>query len=130
MEAAPPLGRLKYLYVGTARFEEDLAYYVGVLGAEKVWHFERFGAKVAALRVADGPLLLLADHRPAPSCMLVFAVADLEATATELRSRGWEPQAGPFDIPDGPCYVFADRSGNPLAIFGDVRPDNLSKGWV
>ncbi len=62
-----PLGRLVYLYVGSANLEGDLAYYRDVIGAAVVWHFRHFGAQVAALRVGAGPLLLLADHRPAPS---------------------------------------------------------------
>ena len=45
---APPLGDLKYLYVGTSRFDEDLVFYRDVLGAEEVWNFEEFGARVAA----------------------------------------------------------------------------------
>jgi hypothetical protein len=32
----PPLGRLEYLYVGTADFDRDCAYYPTVLGAERV----------------------------------------------------------------------------------------------
>src|SRR4051812_4451916 len=73
-----PLGTLAYLYIGTASFERDVAYYRDVLGAEVVWAFAGFGAKVAALRVCDSPLPLLADHRPAPSCMPVLAVENLE----------------------------------------------------
>ena len=125
-EASPPLGGLKYLYVGTSRFEEDLAYYRDVVGAEEVWNFEEFGARVAALRVAAGPLLLIADHRPAPSCLPVFGVDDLDATVAGLTARGWRADSGPFGIPDGPCYLFSDRSGNQLAVFGNVRPDALS----
>ena len=123
---APPLGDLKYLYVGTSRFDDDLAFYRDVLGAEEVWNFAEFGARVAALRVAAGPLLLIADHRPAPSCLPVFAVEDLDAAVARLESRGWRADSGPFGIPDGPCYLFSDRSGNQLAIFGNVRPDALS----
>ena len=123
---APPLGDLKYLYVGTSRFDDDLAFYRDVLGADEVWNFAEFGARVAALRVAAGPLLLIADHRPAPSCLPVFAVEDLDAAVARLESRGWRADSGPFGIPDGPCYLFSDRSGNQLAIFGNVRPDALS----
>ena len=125
----PPLGELKYLYMGTSRFDEDLAYYKDVIGAEKVWHFHKFGARVAAFRVAVGPLLLLADHRPAPSCLPVFAVSDLDATVRDLEERGWTPAAGPFGIPDGPCYLFEDRTGNQLAVFGNVRPDALGGAY-
>lgn len=123
---APPLGDLKYLYVGTRAFDEDLEYYQDVVGAEMVWQFEEFGARVAAFRVAAGPLLLIADHRPSPSCLPVFGVGDLDATINEMSSRGWQAESGPFEIPDGPCYVFRDRSGNQFAIFGNVRPDALS----
>ena len=123
----PPLGDLKYLYVGTSSFDEDLEYYRDVVGAEEVWNFKEFGARVAALRVATGPLLLIADHRPAPSCLPVFGVDDLDAAVARLESRGWRADSGPFGIPDGPCYLFSDRSGNQLAIFGNVRPDALSR---
>ena len=54
---------LEYLYVGTAAFERDVAYYRDVLGAAIVWAFHAFGVKVAALRPCDGPLILSADHR-------------------------------------------------------------------
>jgi predicted enzyme related to lactoylglutathione lyase len=120
-----PLGLLKYLYVGTGDFAKDFAYYKDTLGARVVWNHEGFGARVAAFDVAQGPLVLVADHRPAPSCMPVFAVEDLKATVKELKKRGWKPLAGPFEIPDGPCYTFEDASGNPYAVFGNERPDAL-----
>jgi hypothetical protein len=126
-EDTPPLGDLKYLYVGTSRFDDDLKYYRDVIGADEVWNFEEFGARVAALRVATGPLLLIADHRPAPSCLPVFGVDDLDEAVAGLESRGWRADSGPFGIPDGPCYLFSDRSRNQLAIFGNVRPDALSR---
>jgi hypothetical protein len=31
----PPLGRLEYLYIGTADFDRDGTYYAKVLGAER-----------------------------------------------------------------------------------------------
>lgn len=126
----PPFGELRFLYLGTADFARDLKYYREVLGAERVWEFSRFGAQVAALRLGGGPLLLLADHRPAPSCLPIFAVPDLEATAQELRGRGWQPDGGRLEIPNGPCYVFHDRSGNPFAFFQDVRPGALDRAYV
>jgi predicted enzyme related to lactoylglutathione lyase len=117
-----PFDSLEYLYVGTAEFERALAYYRDVLGAPLLWNFEGFGAHVAAFRLGKGPLLLLADHRPAPSCMPIYVVADLKGTAKELRRRGWKPEGRPFEIPNGPCYVFDDPSGNRLGIFQNVRP--------
>src|SRR5207247_58374 len=86
---AAPFGKLLYLYVGTSDFDRDLKYYTAVLGASVLWSHHAFGAKVAALRLCDGPQYLLADHRSAPSCLPLFEVQDLKAKAKELRSRGW-----------------------------------------
>ena len=124
-----PLGRLEYLYVGSSRFEDDLHYYEVVLGAKKVWHFHKFGARVAAFRLADGPLYLIADHRSSPSVLPVFGVRDLDATVADLKRRGWTSEEGPFGIPDGPCYLFRDPSGNQLAVFGNERPDALGRAY-
>ena len=48
-----PLSDLAYLYIGTADFDRDCLYYEKVLGAERVWAFHAYGAKVAAFRVCD-----------------------------------------------------------------------------
>jgi hypothetical protein len=58
----------------------------------------------------------------------VFGVDDLKATVELLTGRGWRADSGPFEIPDGPCYLFSDRSGNALAVFGNVRPDAITGG--
>src|SRR2546428_4232904 len=69
-----PFGRLRYLYMGTSIVQKDVDYYTKVLGARKIWDISSFGTRVAALRLGEGPLFLLADHRPAPSCILIFQV--------------------------------------------------------
>ncbi|HEY7588648.1 MAG TPA: VOC family protein [Thermoplasmata archaeon] len=120
MEA--PFGSLEYLYVGTKDVERDLAYYRDLLGAAVVWDLTGMGSRVAAVRLGRGPLILLADHRPAPSCMPLYQVEDVKGTAKELRKRGWKPDGRPFEIPPGPCYVFEDPSGNRYGIFENVRP--------
>lgn len=119
---AGPFESLQYLYVGTSKFQRDLDYYKDVLGASLIWNLEGFGAHVAAFCLGKGPLVLLADHRPAPSCMPLYRVNDLKETAKTLRKRGWAPEGRPFEIPNGPCYVFEDPSGNRLGIFQDDRP--------
>ncbi|MCA1814444.1 MAG: VOC family protein [Halobacteriales archaeon] len=123
---ALPFGELRYLYVGTEDTKRDLAYYRDVLGAEVVFDLEAFGAKVAAVRLTpQGPLWLLADHREAGSVLPCFAVPDLDKTVKAFRKRGWKEKAGPIEIPDGPCILFEDPSGNELAVYGNVRPDVL-----
>ena len=120
-----PFGALTYLYVGTADFERDLAYYRDVLGVPVVWSHAKFGARVAGLRPGPGPMLLLADHRPAPSCMPIYAVANLAATAAGLAARGWKSLGPAFEVPDGPVLRFDDPSGNPFALLQLDRPGAL-----
>ena len=125
-----PLGLLEYLYLGTADFERDCQYYSKVLGAERVWAFHAFGAKVAAFRVCTGPLFLVADHRLAPSCMPVMAVDDLGATVSELKERGWKSEGDVFEIPHGRCYRFIDTSGNRFAVFQNDRSDVMENAFA
>jgi catechol 2,3-dioxygenase-like lactoylglutathione lyase family enzyme len=123
------LGKLGYLYVGTSDFKRDLEYYTKVLGAEILWNYHEFGANVAGLRLGEGPQYLLADHRPSPSCLPLFEVEDLNATAKGLRTRGWKPEGKSVEIPPGPCYVFRDPSGNPLGIFENARPGLVAQAF-
>ena len=117
-----PFGPLRFLYVGTKDTGRDLKFYEEQLGAKRVWRFQEFGADVAAVRLGKGPLVLLADHRKAPSVMPIYEVDDLAATAKELKKRGWKPKGQKIEIPNGPCYLFEDPSGNEFAVFEDVRP--------
>ena len=121
----PPFGPLRYLYVGSSSIQKDLDYYTKVLGAKKLWDVSSLGARVAALRLGAGPLVLLADHRPARSCILIFQIDDLAAVSRRLREKGWKPEGEKFEIPEGPCYRFNDPSGNPLALLQIVRPNVL-----
>lgn len=129
-EFRAPLGKLRFLYVGSGKFDDDLSYYRSGVGGELVWNFKAFGARVAALRIGDGPLLLLADHRPAPSSMPIFEVEDLKSTIKQLKSRNCQPEGGSLEIPNGPCYLFKDPSGNEFAIFQDVRPRALEESYL
>jgi predicted enzyme related to lactoylglutathione lyase len=109
---APPFGALRFLYIGSKDTGRDLKFYKDLLGAEEVWRFKEFGADVAAVRMGEGPLVLLADHRHAPSVLPIFEVEDLKETAKALKARGWKPKGPKVEIPNGPCYVFEDPSGN------------------
>jgi len=59
----------------------------------------------------------------------VFEVGNLRASAKEFKSRGWQSEGEEFEIPNGPCYLFKDPSGNQMAIFQDVRPRLLESGF-
>jgi hypothetical protein len=98
------LGPLRYLYVGSANVEKDLAFHQEVLGGELVWRFRKFGADVAAVRHQEGPLVLLADHRPAGSVLPLYAVDDLEALRAALVGKGLR-LGHTVATPDGPCLL-------------------------
>jgi Glyoxalase/Bleomycin resistance protein/Dioxygenase superfamily len=116
------LKRIAYVYVGTSNFQDDSDFYMNVLGARKVWEFNEFGAKVAAFDLCGEPYLLIADHVKAPSKRLIYEVDDLSAASATLKKRGWEPDGGRFEVPDGPCMNFKDRSGNEYALLEMSRP--------
>lgn len=117
IDTALPFVAVEYLYMGSSDYERDLTYYREVLGAQEVWKFDRFGSKITAFSLSAGPLILISDSRPAPSCQPVFRVSDLASCARDLTSRGWKPVAGPFGTPNGEAYSFEDPSGNRFAIF-------------
>ena len=62
--------------------------------------------------------------------MPILAVENLEATAEGLKGRGWQFEGDLFDIPNGPCCRFNDPSGNPFALFQDIRPDAMERAFA
>jgi hypothetical protein len=117
-----PFKRLVYVYIGTSRFDEDRDYYERKLGADLLWEFKKFGARVAAFDLCGEPYLLIADHVKAPSKRLIYEVESIQGAVALLRERGWEPDGGVFEVPDGPCMNFKDRSGNEYSILEMRRP--------
>ena len=123
-----PFRRLAYVYIGSGDFASDRKFYKETLGARLVWESHRFGAKVAAFDLCGEPYLLIADHVKNPSKRLVYEVASLKKAAAELKVRGWKPDGGDFEVPDGPCLNFSDPSGNQYALLEMVRPRILKGG--
>ena len=119
------LKRLVYVYVGTSNYTSDYDFYKKILGAEVIWEFEQFGAKVAAFNLGGEPYILLADHVRAPSKRLIYEVEDIRKAESTLRGKGWVPDGPIFEVPDGPCINFSDKSGNEYAILQMTRPHVL-----
>jgi catechol 2,3-dioxygenase-like lactoylglutathione lyase family enzyme len=120
--------RLAYLYVGTPDVDRAAAFYVDALGAEVVWAFDRFGARVAALRIGEGPLLLLADHRPAGECRLLYRVDDITEAVAELRRSG-ASRLIEIGVPPGPCVIADDPAGNPIGVIEETRPGRMEASF-
>lgn len=115
-------GPLRYLYVGSSDVAADLAAWTKA-GAQVVWDKTGFGTRVAAVRVGEGPLWLVAGHRPAPSILPIFAVPDLKAMVTAMKAGGWKPEGPIVEVPDGPVRLFKDPSGNEVALLEETRPN-------
>jgi predicted enzyme related to lactoylglutathione lyase len=120
------LGPPAYLYVGVDDIARARDFYERALGAEFVWHFRRFGTEVAAVRVSDvGPLVLLAEHRPVPSCLPIWTVTDLDAAVARLAAAGFADRGETADTPDGPVHVVRDPDGNELGLLRQDVPNAL-----
>src|SRR5262245_52033602 len=113
---------LLYLYMGSDDVGRDLDFYHDRLGAELVWRREGAGTEVAAVRLGEGPLVLIAEHRAAPSARQIWEVEDLEATLLELESGGGVA-VDQVELPEGPCLLATDPSGNELGLLQRTRTD-------
>ena len=117
--------RLVYLYMGSADVEADVRFYRDRLGGELVWRRRAMGAEVAAIRLSAQPLLLLADHRDAPSVLPIWSVEDVAASESSLREAGWSDSPALVEVPDGPCLLLRDPSGNEIGLLEQTRPGIL-----
>lgn len=100
----------------------EARYFCETLGAKLVFAIEAFGARVAMVELTeDAPALLFADHLDGERPILVYRVADLDATVTELREAGCEVSE-PFGIPHGPCAEITTPGGHRVAIYELTRP--------
>jgi hypothetical protein len=120
---AAPFAQLDFLYCPSDDVAAEASYLTDVLGGELVFTIESVGTRVAAVRLTDGPpLLLLADHVEGDRPILVYRVDDLAASLAELQSRGWQ-RASTFEIPHGPCCSFRTAGGHRIALYQLTRPE-------
>ena len=117
--------RVVYIYVGSDDVEADLQFVVDGLGGELARRFHEFGADVAGVRMGDGPMYIVADHRAAGSVLPIIAVDDLDATAEALRSAGFSDLGTTVEVPDGPVMVLRAPAGNEVGLMHQVRPGAL-----
>ncbi len=125
------IGDLTYLYLGVDDVAEAVDFYRTALGADLVWRFQAFATDVAAVRLdRAGPLLLLAEHRPVPSCLPIWTVVDLDAAIARLTESGFTTDGQTAGTPDGPVHVFHDPAGNEIALLQADRPGALETAYA
>jgi catechol 2,3-dioxygenase-like lactoylglutathione lyase family enzyme len=121
--AGLPFDQLDFLYMPSRDVAADLDFYTEHLGAEVVFAIEAFETRVAQVKLADEiPRVLLAEHLQGDAPVLIYRVADLDATLAELEGRGLEVEAR-FGIPHGPCAAFRAPGGQRLAVYELTRPE-------
>lgn len=119
----PPFVQLDYLYVPSADVAKDVEYFTNVLGAEIAFAVEGMGARVAMLRLTEGPPhVLLTDHLEGDRPIFIYRVADLDAALADLKGRGWK-KTQTLEIPMGPCCSFTTPGGHRVAIYELIRPE-------
>ncbi len=115
--------RLDFVYLPSRDVAADLAHFTDRLGAEVAFAIERFGTRVAMVRLnADPPRLLLAEHLEGDQPVLVYRVSDLGRAIAELRARDVEV-AAEFEIPYGPGAELANPGPQRLALYELTRPE-------
>lgn len=121
---------IRFLYIGSADTERDIAAWLSLPGAALRWRFQAYGADVAAVDLGPAPLIVVADHRPAGSVLPIYAVTDLEETAEALEAGGWVRHPGPVGTPEGPALVLADPTGTTVALLRVDRPGVMDSAYA
>ena len=115
--------RLDFVYLPSRDVAADLIHFSRRLGAELVFAIEAFGTRVAMVRLdPHPPALLLAGHLDGDQPILVYRVAELERTITELRRRDVEV-AMRFEIPHGPGAELTNPGPQRIALYQLTRPE-------
>jgi hypothetical protein len=117
--------RLDFLYTPSRDVAADTAFFVDVIGGRLVFSIDDGGTRVAMIELTvEPPRILLTDHLEGDRPILVYRVADLRATVTELENRGWTPERS-LEIPQGPCRSFRTPAGHRIAFYQLTRPEVL-----
>ena len=116
-------GPLDFIYMPSRDTAADVKHFTEALGGELVFAIERFGTRVAMVRLGEEPpALLLAEHLEGERPVLVFRVEDLDAAIKEVEERGGTP--GPrMGIPHGPIQLLELPGAQRVALYERTRPE-------
>jgi len=115
--------RFDFVYLPSRDVAAEVTYLTAGLGGELVFAVERFGTRVAMVRLAKGgPELLLAEHLEGEQPILVFRIDDLDAAITELRGRG-VTLGSHFEMPYGIGVEVSNPGPQRLAVYERTQPE-------
>jgi hypothetical protein len=118
-----PFECLDFVYLPSRDVAGDLTLFTEGIGGSIIFAIEAFGTRVAMVELSPcPPSLLLAGHLEGDAPVLVYRVADLERSITELSRRGTEVAAR-FGIPHGPGAELALDGPQRVALYQLTRPD-------
>jgi hypothetical protein len=116
-------GSLDFVYLPSRTVAEDVEHFTRGLGAELVFAIERFGTRVAMVKLADEPpALLLAGHLEGDQPVLVYRVENLEEALSQLQARGVQIAAR-FGIPHGPGAELVNPGPQRVALYELTRQE-------
>ena len=119
---AGPFLQLDYLYTPSDNVAADVRYFTEVLGGKLAFAIDSMGTRVAKIEMTAGPPdVLLTDHLEGERPILVYRVADLEASLNQLKKNGWKKGTN-LEIPMGPCCSFVSPRGLRIALYELTRP--------
>ncbi len=120
---AAPFDQLDFVYTPSADVRADVERCAAMLGATVEFAIERFGTRVAMVRLSERPPhLVFAEHLSGERPILVYRVPDLDRAVADLEARGVD--AGPrLGFPYGPIHSFELSGGHRLAIYERTRPE-------
>lgn len=114
--------RLDFVYLPSRDVAADVRHYTDGLGGQLLFAIEAFDTRVAMLALDQGPpAILLAGHLAGEQPILVYRVADLEASIAELTGRGVQAGAR-FGIPHGPGVELVIPGPQRIALYQLTRP--------
>jgi hypothetical protein len=116
-------GPLDFVYLPSRSVADDVAHLTEGLEGELVFAIERFGTRVAMVKLTEEPpAVLLAGHLEGDQPVLVYRVEDLERTLAQLEERG-VAVAARFGIPHGPGAEIANPGPQRIAVYELTRPE-------
>ena len=124
-DPAFPFDRLDFLYTPSADVAADMRHFE-TLGGRIEFAIERFGTRVAMVKLSDEPpAILLTQHLEGERPVMVYRVDDLDRAVEQLEARGLDP--GPrLEIPHGPIHSFELPGGQRVGIYELTRPERAA----